>query len=601
MQVRNGSRSAAAIFAPFLLVAAYHGPREAGAQELDEHLERLVPFGFSGAALVVENGTVAHAAGYGLADAETGRLNGPETVFDIGSLSKQFTAAAVVLMAERGRLSLADSIGEYLPYVPADKRGITIQHLLTHTSGLPPFHAFGGGDVHGDFLVMSRHGAERAIMGSPLDFPPGEGWTYSNSGYTLLAALVERVAERPFEEVLRSELFEPAGMAHTGLYFEHLWEPEMVARGYRESEDEGSPLEWTESDELWALIGNGGILSSVEDLAKWHGALRDGSVLSRHAVERLFTPHVEVRDGLHYGYGWYVEDGGDAGRIIRHGGANDFGFAARWRRHDEADLLVVLLMNREPPAMDVSLAADAVEQVLNAVARGGAPELPTEVTIPATSSDLGPYLGRYRLDDGGEVILRASLGQLVVEPRGPAATRLLGFPAASITELQTIALLDRRAEEIVDGMFAGDFGPLASAMADSSRLPPFRDYIAGWWEEFERAGGERRDVVVLGTVPSWWNPGDDWLATVIVARVGDRTGAFRLHWRDGRLVGLGGGAVREPATTLFARTGSGEFVGYHLGIGRPVGLSFEMNPVGEAEVLRLETPVRTLTGRKSPR
>lgn len=580
-------RSAAAFL--FLALGPPLTGAEVRAQGLDEHLGRFVPFGFSGAALVVEDHAIVHAAGYGFADWEARVPNGPETVFDIGSLSKQFTAAAVLLMVERDLLSLQDSIGEYLPYVPEDKRGITVHHLLTHTSGLPDFHAFGTGDVHGDLLVMSRMGAERAIMGSPLDFPPGEDWTYSNSGYTLLAALVERVADRPFEDVLRSELFAPSGMTRTGLYFEPLGGETTVAHGYRGGSDQGSPLDWTEHRELWALIGNGGILSTAQDLARWHRALRDGTVLPKRAVDRLFSPHVQVRDGLAYGYGWYIEDVGPGERVVRHGGANDFGFAARWRWHPEDERLVVLLMNREPPGMDVSIAATAVEQVLDAVARGGRLELPPETTASGATDDLDRYAGRYRFDEGREVVLRTAMGGLAVEPRGPVPTRHLAFPTASALEREAVGRLDRQAEEILDGMVRGDYELLGRAMADPSRLPAYRDYIAGWWEEFERLGGGRDDVEVVGTVPTWWSPDDDRLATVIAARVGDRDGAFRLHWRDGRVVGLGGGAVREPVTMLFAPTDSGDFVGYHLGIRQPVRLTFEVGPGDEVTGLCLET------------
>ncbi|MFW6202489.1 MAG: serine hydrolase domain-containing protein, partial [Gemmatimonadota bacterium] len=332
---------------------------------LERDLRRLVPFGFSGAVLVTEEGRPFHAGGYGFADRGDGVPNTAATVFDIGSLSKQFTAAAVLALAERGRLSVDDSIPVHLPDVPADKRGITLHHLLTHTAGLPAFH-----DTAGDFQVMTRERAERAILDAELAFEPGGGWAYSNSGYTLLAAIVERVADRPFEAVLRGLLFEPAGLERTGLYFEPRLRDAPIARGYSDATDEGSPLEWTGTEELWALIGNGGVLSTAEDLARWDRALGEGAVLGAEARDRLFAPHVEVREGLHYGYGWYVEDGGDgpagAGPVVRHGGANDFSFAARWRHHADRDLLVLVLLNRQPPGMDVSFAADAVRDAVEA-------------------------------------------------------------------------------------------------------------------------------------------------------------------------------------------------------------------------------------------
>ncbi|MFW6079664.1 MAG: serine hydrolase domain-containing protein [Gemmatimonadota bacterium] len=584
---------------------------------LERDLRRLVPFGFSGAVLVTEDGRTIHAGGYGFADRERGVPNTASTVFDIGSLSKQFTAAAIMALAERGRLSVDDSLPVHLPDVPADKRGITIHHLLTHTAGLPIFH-----DTAGDFQVMTREQAERAILDAELAFEPGDGWEYSNSGYTLLAAIVERVADRPFEDALRDLLFDPAGLERTGLYFDPRFRASPVAHGYRDATDTGSPLEWTETEELWALIGNGGVLSTAEDLARWGRALDTGVVLGADARERLFTRHVEVRQGLHSGYGWYVADEGgggggpaDAGSVIRHGGANDFGFAARWRQHTDRDLLVVLLLNRQPPGMDVSIAADAVRQTAeatlfatNAVTAPPASAVARHSTIgrpstnetrpppdspPPAAGDLERYAGTYRLpDDGGELRVRPSMDALAVEPHGPEAVRHLAFRGASPSTLEAVRGIDRRARTILDGITDGDYEPFARALADSSAFGFYRDYIADWWTGFEGNGGRREDVAVTGTVPIWWSPGDDRLATLIRAGLDGRAEVFRLHWREGRIVSLGGGAIRQPATTLFAPAGAAEssdaFVGYHLGIRRPVRLEFETDAAGRIVAMHID-------------
>jgi len=340
------------------------GPSEAP-DSLDARLRRLVPFGFSGGVLVVRDDRRLHAGGYGAADRATGRPITPSTVFSIGSLSKQFTAAVVLAMEEDGLLTVDDPIGRHLPDVPADKRGVTLHHLLTHTSGLPTFH-----DTAGDYQVMTRRQAERSILDAELAFEPGEGWSYSNSGYSLAAAIVERVAGRPFEEVLRDRIFEPAGLRRTGLSVEPLWDELPVAHGYTGSRDRGAPTDRSDARELWALIGNGGVLSTLDDLERWHRALREGRVLTPGTVERFFAPRERVRDGLRYGYGWFVEDDGAGGTIVRHGGANDFGFGTRWRWHPERDLLVVIFVNRQPPGMDVSLAADGVRGLVEATVLG---------------------------------------------------------------------------------------------------------------------------------------------------------------------------------------------------------------------------------------
>lgn len=566
---------------------------------LDRHLHRLVPFGFSGAVLVVEGGVRVHAAGYGRTDPQSERATTTETVFDVGSLSKQFTAAAVLKLEERGRLSVDDPIGDHLPGVSTDKRDVTIHQLLTHTSGLPAFH-----DTAGDYQAMTREEAERAILGADLRFAPGEDWAYSNSGYTLLAAIVERVSGRPFAAFLADELFGPAGLERTGLPFEARFEDRPVAHGYRGSEDLGSPTSRADTDELWALIGNGGVLCSLDDLARWDRALREGTVLSHGSVERLFSPHARVREGLHYGYGWYVEEGDEGETVLRHGGASDFGFAARWRRHVQRDLFVVVLVNRQPPGMDVSFAADAVRAAVEDLALEGYEGPASErVEVPPETvqvdEDLQRYAGHYVFEDGSLVSIAAAGDALRVEPQGPEAVRHLAFPAVSEEELNALGRLDRLADEILNGVTRDDYRALGRLLADSSRLDAYRDFVSGWWTEFQEDGGGPDDVETVGTVPMWWSPGDDRLATLIRATLDDRTQVFRLHWREGRVVGLGGGAIREPATTLFAPAEGGGFVGYHLGIRRPVDLSFQTADSGEVAGLRLETRGGTAVARRA--
>ncbi|MFP4005032.1 MAG: serine hydrolase domain-containing protein [Alphaproteobacteria bacterium] len=562
---------------------------------LKSELVRLVPFGFSGAVLIADKNGRVHASGYGFADRDAARPNTAGTAFDIGSLSKQFTAAAVLKLSELGKLSVTDTIGGYLPRVPEDKRRITIHHLLTHTSGLPEFHDDPGrSDTHGDFQVMTREEAEQRILNAKLAFTPGEKWRYSNSGYTLLAAIVERVSKQPFETFLQEQLFRPAKMAHTGLYFQGLWDEASVAHGYTGASGRGAPVGWTETDELWALIGNGGVVSTIEDLERWDRALRNTSVLSRKSVKLFFTPHARVREGVHYGYGWLVDNSNSSEPVVRHGGANDFGFASRWRRNRKTGRLIVLLLNREPPGMDAGIAANTVLSALQLALRGQTAGFPPETRqdIPGGADR---YAGRYRLRTGDEFAVRSGGGSLVIEPLGPGAVRYLAFPGASSAEWEAVRELDRKAAEIIEGITKDDYGPFARALADPEDLDFFQEFISDWWNEFRQAGGKAEDVRVLGTVPMWWNPGDDRLATLLRASLGDRQEIFRLHWRGGAITNLGGGAIREPATTLAAPAKTGGFVAYHLGIRQPVLLSFETDSDGRVTGMHLKIQSGTVT------
>jgi CubicO group peptidase (beta-lactamase class C family) len=173
------------------------------AKEIDAFLARCERFGFSGSVLVVRKGKVLLRHGYGLADRETGARITEDTLFEIASSTKPFTACAVLKLAEAGKLSLDDPIGKHLPGVPDDKQAITIRHLLAHTSGMPRA-AGGGGD--------DPAAAAKAYLSAPAARKPGEAFEYWNGGYALLAALVERASGRSFMDYCRENLFRPAGL-----------------------------------------------------------------------------------------------------------------------------------------------------------------------------------------------------------------------------------------------------------------------------------------------------------------------------------------------------------------------------------------------------
>ncbi|MEA2695190.1 MAG: hypothetical protein QOJ16_4577, partial [Acidobacteriota bacterium] len=226
-----------------------HGPL---GESLDRFFSRLEAFGFSGSALVAQGGQIVLDKGYGLADREHGRPYTARTIFDIASISKQFTAAAILKLEQEGRLKVEDPIGKFLGTVPADKAPITLHMLLTHTSGLP--------DLLGDeYEPVSRPEMVRRAMAADLVHVPGRRFLYSNLGYNLLAAVVEIASGKPYEQYLKERLWEPAGLRHTGF---HVPDREDVAHGYTPTGDWGTPLDhpWAPDGPYWNLRGNGGIL-----------------------------------------------------------------------------------------------------------------------------------------------------------------------------------------------------------------------------------------------------------------------------------------------------------------------------------------------------
>ena len=213
--------------------------------------------------------------GYGMADRENGVAYDAETVFDVGSITKQFTAAAILKLEMQGKLHVEDAIGKYLASVPEDKRGITLHHLLTHTAGLES-------DFAGDYDPVSRDEYVKRILASKLRSKPGEVYFYANSGYSLLGAIVEIASGMPYEKYLRENLFLPAGMKDTGYKLPN-WPPTRVAVGYHDGKRWGRLTEkpWAGDGPYWALRANGGIHSTLDDLLRWHAALTGTRPLRR--------------------------------------------------------------------------------------------------------------------------------------------------------------------------------------------------------------------------------------------------------------------------------------------------------------------------------
>lgn len=300
---------------------------------IERFVDQTLPPGVSGTVLAAHGGQIVDCEGIGWSDRAAKVKAGCDTVYDIQSITKQFTAAAILKLEMMGRLRVGDPIRKYIGPVPADKRDITIHQLLTHTSGLPEL-------LGGDYQPLTREQLLHRAMSVPLESPPGSRYRYSNLGYSVLAAIIEKVSGTGYERFLASHLFEPAGMTQTG-YVLPDWDPKRVAVEYdRHGRPHGRPYDhpWADDGPYWNLRGNGGILTTAPDMFGWNLALRGDQVLSRPAKAKLFTPY--VREGPHattsYGYGWVVSNSDRFGKVVWHDGGNGWSLsmAARFLDSD---------------------------------------------------------------------------------------------------------------------------------------------------------------------------------------------------------------------------------------------------------------------------
>ena len=280
--------------------------------------------------VVVHHDKVVFQKSYGMANREERIASSPATHYRLASVTKQFTAAAILTLADRGKLSLDDPIRKYLPSLPPYADAITIRQLLTHTSGLIDYE-----DIipEGTTKQLKDVDVLRLLeMPHPTYFAPGDGYRYSNTGYAFLALIVERVSGLTFAEFLRSTIFVPLHMNSSVAHEEGISTVSNRAYGY--SRDGES---WTRTDQSTtsAVLGDGGIYTSVEELVNWIRALDRGSFADA-AIPRVATGH----KGTWYGFGWRVEDG-----VVSHTGETR-GFRNALIRFPDEKLSVVVLTNR---------------------------------------------------------------------------------------------------------------------------------------------------------------------------------------------------------------------------------------------------------------
>lgn len=305
--------------------------------QINAYLNGLVESGFSGAVLVARDGEILLREGYGLANDAQQLPVAPDTVFLFGSITKQFTAAAILHLEMQGLLNTQDRISEYFDAVPEDKAGITIHQLLTHSSGLRK-HVF-----NSDFLEINRDEAVGRILAPGLLFEPATGVSYSDDAYKLLAAIVEITSGQSWQSYLETHLFHPAAMEHTGFFNDARWEDRSVANGYYNGQDQGSPANWP--GPYWALIGAGGVMTTVGDMYRWYTSLQDHAVLTAQPLEKLWRPYASLTARSSFAYGWIVVETQDRGTFVETTGAGS-SHNAYFHSSLDDDLVVIVASNR---------------------------------------------------------------------------------------------------------------------------------------------------------------------------------------------------------------------------------------------------------------
>jgi CubicO group peptidase (beta-lactamase class C family) len=371
-----------------LVFSAVTGSAQVSASQIDAVFSSLKSSDAPGAAvLVVRNGRVAFRRGYGVTDLRTKTKIDAYTNFRLASFTKQFTAACIMLLARDGKLHYDDHLTDFFPEFPEYGKSITVRNLLNHTSGLPDY---------GELLMKQYPNTPPEQVPQILDagvlklleqqtsgeFPAGTKWEYSNSGYAVLAMIVEKVSGKPFGQFLQERIFVPLKMTNTLAYEKGKNEVPHRAYGHT-GKDETKPDEAKKDDmkkdetkpgEIWqetdqsptsAVLGDGGIYSSLDDLAKWDRALRNHTLLTEKEMQPALTP-VEPTGGpskfpdgaaVSYGFGWFLNPYRGHQRMSHDGGT--IGFRTTIQRFPNDAITIIILANRtdqNPEALALKVA-----------------------------------------------------------------------------------------------------------------------------------------------------------------------------------------------------------------------------------------------------
>jgi CubicO group peptidase (beta-lactamase class C family) len=356
---------------------------------------------FMGSVLVARNAAVLLNKGYGFADLEWEVPNSPTTKFRLGSITKQFTAACILLLEERGQLKLDDPVKKYVTGAPAAWDKVTVFNLLTHTSGIPSFTGFPD-YASTEAIATTPEKLVARFRDKPLEFQPGEKWNYSNSGYALLGYLIEKISQQSYSQFVQANIFSPLGMKDSG-YDSNSAVILHRASGYTPS-DKG--IVNTGYIDMTIPFSAGGLYSTTEDLLRWEQGLMGGKLLSAASLQKMTTPFKSD-----YAFGLAVRSV-NGHKLIEHGGGIE-GFNTELAYYPEEKLTVIVLANLNGQA------PGEIASSLAALARGEKVVLPAErreVTVPPAI--LANYVGTFELAPGFSIVMTLEGDQLMTQATG---------------------------------------------------------------------------------------------------------------------------------------------------------------------------------------
>ena len=556
VHARTAARTAAQVWFLLFVLMLCHGQclgspnRVAGAQGhlIDNYLQRLSAFGYSGAVLVSVNNEIILRKGYGLADRDKRIPIGTDTRFDVGSLAKNFTAAAILRLEADGKLRVEDPISRFLRDAPEDKRSISIHQLLTHTAGVscPEY----------GYRAVTREEAIRGILSTPLRFAPGSEWAYSNAGFVLLAAVIEFASGESYQQYMIRHVFRPAGLSATGFWGTKLphGPSRLIAKGYDEL-GVAADLEKLSAD-TWNDIGSGQIVSTIDDLYRWQQGLEHNRVIPAGELKKMITPVMKVPPSESYytnsyGYGLWAQTLPDGTHRFQHGG--DFlGFSSQMTWLPERKTIVTALCNVRNDLYPVHRRADRAIPDLLAGAK--VPEPPDYIRLLA--SELNRFAGTYTLPGGGQLTIYQSPEGLAIGADGQDATVLLD---GNFDQAERLAATGEATGKLVTALLRGERSGLAAVGLGE---PDAERDIRREMDSLGDGRGAFQKVGVVGTfIGGLLGKFDD---AIVKVQFEKGSAYYKVQWDGRNVVATNVNCSHLAASTLIQPKSLHELVGWNI-------------------------------------
>jgi CubicO group peptidase (beta-lactamase class C family)/tetratricopeptide (TPR) repeat protein len=544
-------------------------------KSMDNMLKWEEQFGFSGSVLVMKDGKVILQKGYGFADRRNHFYNSPKTAFFIASVTKPVTALAVMKLVEEKRIGLKDPITKYFPNVPDNKKDITIEMLLAHTSGMKQTYSC-------DNISDRDKAIETILAKTPMLSSAGTSYNYSGDNYSLLAALVEIVTNSPFEQFVTESVFTPAGI-NTPAFAGNL--------SMLKYDDIASPSNSSNFKSLrhlkstWGNKGRSGMILSVEDLYKIDAALEAGKILNRSTLQDVLSSKTKVINGSSYGYGFELLSSIQGTKAFGHSGDDDaLGHNMMYLNFPEEKIKIFVGSNSGLYS-NTSWSTVITSLIRRMLFPSDYTYTPNRIFHQEFSKQpvekLERLEGVYQLGNIDYHVWLKDEQQLVMCPVGKEVASFFGYPEAYSTK-------NELSQSVLEETSQKKYEALRLHTRDQESFDRLKKMFDGFWQSLEKNNGKLDRIEILGTANIWaGNPQGD-IATWFRLVYKERSRLYRLEWDEGdKLAGLGGNRVPYPMMFTLNAIARNEFIGFDPANGKTLAVNFLKDDKDNKSILEL--------------